>query len=311
MIGAIHHAGLRVKSLAEAQARWSLLLGLSGERVGDVALLRCAHEDYALLLQESAARPGLDYVAYELERGTTLEDAAAHLRAHAVEPREIDLPGRGRALRVNDPDGNGVVLVPWHRRHSDAWPAEVQFSDVLLAFHPRKFGHANYLTGDITRIVDWYTEVLGFRLTDWIGSEGVWLHVNADHHVLAFLDKGFAHIHHLAFELVDWGEMRVALDHLAQHRRPLVWGPGRHGMARNLFSYWRMPEEDLFIELFADMEQLPPHHEPRYYEDTPHSSNTWGILPPRSYFRFDDEAVAAEQVQAEAYAADKTSATVP
>ncbi len=138
MIGAIHHAGLRVKSLDEAQARWSLLLGLTGERVGDVALLRCAHEDYALLLQESAARPGLEYVAYELERGTTLEDAAAHLRAHAVEPREIDLPGRGRALRVNDPDGNGVVLVPWHRRHSDAWPAEVHHGSCCSTARPTR-----------------------------------------------------------------------------------------------------------------------------------------------------------------------------
>ena len=181
---------------------------------------------------------------------------------------------------------------------------------MLPGFHPRKFGHVNYLTDDARRIVDWYIDVLGFRLTDWIGDEGAWLHVNADHHVIAFVDKGYRHIHHLAFELVDWGELRVALDHLAQHRRPLVWGPGRHGMARNLFSYWRMREEDLFVELFADLEQLAPDHEPRTYEDSPHSSNTWGILPPRSYFRFDREAIESEAVQAEAYAADRVAATV-
>jgi catechol-2,3-dioxygenase len=311
MISAIHHAALRVRNLGEAQARWSRLLGLTTERAGELALLRCAHEDYALLLHESSARPGVEYVAYELERDLTVDAADARLRARGIEPRELDLPGRGRALRLDDPDGNGVVLAPWHRRPNDAWPSEVQFSNVLPGFHPRKFGHVNYLTGDARHIVDWYIEVLGFRLTDWIGSEGAWLHVNADHHVLAFLEKGFAHVHHLAFELVDWGEMRVALDHLAQHRRPVVWGPGRHGMARNLFSYWRMPEEDMFVELYADMEQLPAHHEPRYYEDTPHSSNTWGVLPPRSYFRFDDEAIASEQAQTEAYGVDKTSAAAP
>jgi catechol-2,3-dioxygenase len=311
MIGAIHHAALRVRSLDEAEARWSRLLGLTGERAGDRALLRCAHEDYALLLRESAAKPGLDYVAYELERDVSVEDAAARLSAHGVMPDRVDLPGRGTGLRLEDPDGNGVVLAPWRRGPNDSWPCEVQFSDVLPGFHPRKLGHVNYLTGDVRRVVDWYIEVLGFRLTDRIGSEGAWLHVNADHHVLAFLEKGFVHVHHLAFELVDWGEMRVALDHLAQHRRPLVWGPGRHGMARNLFSYWRMPEEDLFVELYADMEQLRAHHEPRYYEDAPHSSNTWGILPPRSYFRFDDEAIASEQAQTEAYGATKTSAAAP
>jgi len=100
---------------------------------------------------------------------------------------------------------------------------------------------------------------------------------------------------------VDWGEMRVALDHLAQNRRHIVWGPGRHGMARNLFSYFRMREEDLFVELFADLEQLPAHHVPRHFPDDPHSSNTWGILPPRTYFRFDQAAIEAEESQAYAY----------
>ncbi|MDX6547514.1 MAG: hypothetical protein QOG33_1064, partial [Gaiellales bacterium] len=42
-------------------------------------------------------------------------------------------------------------------------------------------------------------------------------------------------------------------------------------------------------------EQLEPDHEPREWEDTPHSSNVWGILPPRSYFRFDAEAIRYER----------------
>jgi catechol 2,3-dioxygenase-like lactoylglutathione lyase family enzyme len=309
MFGAIHHAALRVADVEEARARWSILLGLSGELVGEVALLRCAHEDYALLLRQSSEKPGLEYVAYELARGVTMDDAEKRLKQHGVEVRHIALPGRGSGLRLDDPDGNGVVLTEYRRRPGDEWPAEVRFSDTLPGLHPRKFGHVNYLTGDVQRIVDWYINVLGFRLTDWIGTEGAWLHVNADHHALAFLEKGYNHIHHLAFELVDWGEMRVFLDHLAQHRRPLVWGPGRHGMARNLFSYWRMPEEDLFVELFADLEQLKEDHEPRHYEDSPHSSNTWGILPPRSYFRFDEAAIRDEQLQLAAYGQSE-SATV-
>jgi hypothetical protein len=68
-------------------------------------------------------------------------------------------------------------------------------------------------------------------------------------------------------------------------------------MARNLFSYFRMYEEDLFIELFADLEQLPEDHEPRQYPDDVHSSNTWGTLPPRTYFRFDEDAIQQEREQ--------------
>ncbi len=120
------------------------------------------------------------------------------------------------------------------------------------------------------------------------------MHADRDHHVVAFLDKGYSHIHHLAFELVDWGEMRVALDHLAQHRRPIAWGPGRHTMAQNLFAYCRMVEEEVFVELFCDMERLEPDHEPRVFADDPHGSNAWGILPPRSYFAFDAASIEAE-----------------
>jgi len=96
------------------------------------------------------------------------------------------------------------------------------------------------------------------------------------------------------------GELRVAFDHLAQHGRWLSWGPVRHGLGRNLSGYVRIPEEECLVELYCDMEQLEPDHEPRAWPDDAHSSNVWGILPPRSYFRFDAEAIAAERGQLEA-----------
>jgi len=300
MLSAIHHTAFRVANLAEAQERWSHILGLTGERVGKRALLRCTYEDLALVLEESKQAPGLEYVAYELAQGITLDEASQRLASKGVSSQEIEIPVRGSGLRLGDPDGNGIVLLE-RRRREDTRNPEVRFNSTLPGFHPRKFGHINYLTSDTPRIIAWYVDVLGFQETDWIGDEGCWLHINADHHVLAFLNKGYAHIHHIAFELVDWGEMRVALDHLAQNNRHLVWGPGRHGNARNLYSYFRMPEEELFIEFFCDMEQLLPDHQVRHLPDNAHSSNTWGILPPRSYFRFDAEALRMEEGQSEAY----------
>lgn len=301
LVGGLHHAGLRVANLAEAKTRWEHILGLHGETRDETsAILRCTYEDYALALTQSAAPAGLDYVCYELSAGVGLDDAARAISERGTAVAKVRVPLRGDALEVADPDGNRVRLVAGVRPE-DRRPAEVRASTRIPGWHPRKFGHVNFLTGDVQRQVQWYTQVLGFKITDWIGTEGVWLHVDRDHHVLAFLDKGVSHIHHLAFELVDWGEMRVALDHLAQNRRPLVWGPGRHGMARNLFSYFRMREEELFVELFADLEQLPADHAPRHFPDDPHSSNTWGILPPRTYFRFDQAALDAEDSQAYAY----------
>jgi catechol 2,3-dioxygenase-like lactoylglutathione lyase family enzyme len=307
LVGGIHHAGLKVANVAEAMARWQHLLGLHGEIIPDGrGILRCAYEDYALVLREASDTAQLDYVCFEMAAGVSLEEASESLRASGTAFSTIVLPGGGEALSLRDPDGNLVALTP-RIPPADRRPAEVRHSTRIPGWHPRKLGHVNYLTRDVARQVQWYTEVLGFQVTDWIGTEGVWLHVNADHHVLAFLQKDLAHIHHLAFELVDWGEMRVALDHLAQNHRHIVWGPGRHGMARNLFSYFRMVEEELFVELFCDLEQLPQDHVVRFFPDDPHSSNTWGILPPRTYFRFDRTAIEAEDEQAYAYGKDVTT----
>jgi catechol-2,3-dioxygenase len=301
LVGALHHVALKVVNVGEATSRWSHLLGLHGEQLDPVlTILRCTYEDYSIVLRQTSENASLDYVCYELAPGVALDDAAKHLSSRGARPSTTALPLRGDALVLDDPDGNRVVLTP-RIAPEDRRPAEVRQSNRIPGWHPRKLGHVNFLTRDVRRQVEWHTEVLGFGITDWIGSEGVWLHVNADHHALAFLQKDIDHLHHAAFELVDWGDMRIGLDHLAQNGRHLVWGPGRHGMARNLFSYFRMVEEELFVELFCDLEQLQADHVVREFPDDPHSSNTWGILPPRTYFRFDRAAIEAEAEQASAY----------
>ena len=66
-------------------------------------------------------------------------------------------------------------------------------------------------------------------------------------------------------------------------------------MGGNIASYIRIVEEHCFVELYCDMEQLQEGHVPRDWPDDRFSSNTWGPLPPRSYFRFDSTAVEWER----------------
>ena len=287
----IHHVCLRVEDIAAATRRWSVQFGLTEREPRDGhALLACDYEPYSLELAPArGAQPGADHTGYELARGVSLEDAAAHLVSLGVDHEQT-----GEAVWLRDPDGHGIELVAY-APPADPRPPIARSSDTLHGFHPRKLGHVNSLTGDLSGLTRFYCDVLGMRVADRLGDEGAWLHINADHHTTALVGKGYAHFHHLAFELIDWGEMRVALDHLAQHGRWLGWGPVRHGLGRNLAAYVRIPEENCFVELYSDMEQLPADHETREWPDDAHSSNTWGILPPRSYFRFDPPAVAAER----------------
>ena len=305
MIARLHHATFAVADVEEAAARWSLLHGLSPVSAdSERALLRCAYEDFCLELRPAPdGRAGLEHVAYELRSGVTLGEAAERAAGQGTAPRPSGsrFPCAARACACATPTATRVVLVE-RVLPDDRRPAVARYADglELPGFHPRRLQHCNYLTADAPRMADWYERVLGLGVSDWVGEGAVWLHCDRDHHVVAFLDKGYPHVHHVAFELTDWGEMRVALDHLGQHRRPLAWGPGRHTMAQNLFAYCRMVEEEIFVELFCDMEQLEPDHEPRHFADDPHGANAWGILPPRSYFRFDPEAIEAELLQLEA-----------
>jgi len=297
----LHHVSVHVADVEEAFNRYTILLGMHGERMDDHALMRCMHEDYCLVLEDAKGRkPFLDYVAYELDPGLRLAEAQREVEQRGASTEPITIPLRGEGLLLHDPDGNRVVLIE-RRRPADSRPSIMIPTNHLRGYHPRRLGHVNYLTADVKRIFKWYTAILGFRLTDWIGEAGLWLHIDSRHHVLAFLEKGDNHIHHIAYELVDWGEMRVALDHIAKHGRYLSWGPVRHGMAQNLASYWRMWEEEHFIELYCDMQVLDDDHAPATHPDDVYASNTWGILPPRSYFRFDPKSIEQERAGAYSY----------
>ena len=288
----IDHVCLRVADLEEASARWQVQFALAERsRADGRALLACNDEAYCLELVEAAV-PGLDHYAFELAPNCSVDDARAHLATNGLEWSE-----RESSLFVDDPDGRPVQLLPYASPASevDRWPQHARPSTSVHLGGARKLGHVNCLTADIQAGVQFYTAVLGMGVSDWLGDAGVWFHVNSDHHVMALVDLGHAHFHHFAFETVDIGKMRDMLDHLARHGRWLGWGPARHGIAGNIASYVRIVEEECFVELYCDMEQLQDDHVPRVYPDDRYSSNTWGPLPPRSYFRFDPVAIEYER----------------
>ncbi len=288
----LDHVCLRVADLDEATPRWALQFGLvERERRDGRAFLACNDEPYSVEFVENG-RPGHDHYAFELAAGCSLADARAHFEGLGVGWHESD-----GALVVADPDGRPVHVLAHREPASEVarWPQHARPSSTVHLGGPRRLGHVNCLTSRLEDCVRFYTEVLGMRLSDRLGDAGVWLHINSDHHTMALVEMGYAHFHHLAFETGDIGRMRDLLDHLARHGRWVSWGPARHGIAGNIATYVRIPEEACHVELYCDMEQLQPGHIPRTFPDDRYSSNTWGPLPPRSYFRFDPVAIEHER----------------
>jgi catechol 2,3-dioxygenase-like lactoylglutathione lyase family enzyme len=285
----VDHVCLRVGDVAAAARRYALQFGLTiRESDADRALLACDYEPYSLELV--AGEPvGFAHCAWELRRSVTLDDARAHL----------DALGRafgdhGDRLVLSDDEGfeHHLVANAWE---VDRRPAIARRTSELPGLRPRKLGHINRLTADLDASTRFCVDVLGMEVSDYLGDAGTWLHVGSEHHQMALVAADEPHFHHLAFDYYDFGTLRALFDNLAQHGRWLAWGPVRHGIAQNICGYVRITEEPLLVECYVDMEQLEPDHEPRHWPDDRFSSNTWGPLPPRSYFRFDRAAIESER----------------
>lgn len=288
MLRRLDHVALGVADLDEAARRWQLQFGLT-ERDRDATRVALSCDDEAVALELVADRePGFAHLAFELDRSWSLADAATRVAAGGTKVEQTD-----DEVRLRDLEGNEIHLLPYMEPKSRL-VAHARPADRQPVGHPRKLGHVNFLTARIQDQVAFYRDVLGLGMADWLGDGGAWLHLGGEHHVIALVEMGKPHLHHLALDVVDIGQMRTALDHLGRHGRWLGWGPTRHGIGGNIASYVRIPEEHCFVELHRDMEILRPDHEFRVWPDDRFSSNTWGPLPPRSYFRFDETAIAWE-----------------
>jgi catechol 2,3-dioxygenase-like lactoylglutathione lyase family enzyme len=285
----IDHVCLGVDDVAAAARRYALQFGLTvRSQDAQRATLACDYEPYSLELV--AGEPlGFRHCAWQLRRDVSLARARAHLRACGAQ-----FDDGAEVLAVRDGEGFEHHLLECPPEE-DRRPAIARSTDSLPPLRPRKLGHVNRLTADLDAATAFHTEVLGMEISDHLGDAGVWLHVGPEHHQLALVAAERAHFHHIAFDYCDFGALRALFDNLAQHGRWLAWGPVRHGIAQNICGYVRITEEPLLVECYCDMEVLEGDHEPRRWPDDRFSSNTWGPLPPRSYFRFDAAAIASER----------------
>ncbi|HUC68326.1 MAG TPA: VOC family protein [Stellaceae bacterium] len=96
-----------------------------------------------------------------------------------------------------------------------------------LPFRINKIGHVVLNVSDLERSVRFYTEVLGFHISDvypetMMPGGMVFLRCNADHHGVALVGaldgaSRSAELHHMAFEVSSLDEVLRARDHLHRH----------------------------------------------------------------------------------------------
>lgn len=132
-------------------------------------------------------------------------------------------------------------------------------------FAVQKIGHAVINVADLEASKRFYTEVLGFKISD-IYPDGmmpggmVFLRCNGDHHCLALVGGAPAAsdarktLHHLAFELATLDEVFRARDHLNGHGAKIVYEGRRRAGCQVSVEF--LDPDGHHLELYWGVDQI-------------------------------------------------------
>lgn len=133
-----------------------------------------------------------------------------------------------------------------------------------LPFNVTKLGHVVLRVTDLERSVEFYTGVLGFRVSDvypesMMKGGMVFMRCNTDHHGVALVGGAQApaagrELHHLAFEVATLDEVVRAREHLQRHGVKIEFH-GRRRAGCQVAVEFRDPDNH-FLEIFWGLDQV-------------------------------------------------------
>jgi catechol 2,3-dioxygenase-like lactoylglutathione lyase family enzyme len=269
----IGHATFETPDLEKAIAYYGEFMGLIlAEREKDRAFLASKIGQLVIELNR-ADRAHCSKLSFEVASNSDFGELARELSKDGVrsELRNDSVPGMGQVLSFKDDKGTTIDLFKeWSYLGKHAQ---------IAGIGPLKLGHVAFFTPDIQRTVAFYEQVLGFRVSDWIGDFFCFMRCNPDHHTVNFFTGPNVTLHHIAFELKDFMHLQNSCEVMGQKRIPIIWGPLRHGPGHNVATYHRNQDEQV-VEFFCELDQMKDeelgYFEPRpWHHDTPQRPKLW------------------------------------
>ena len=278
----VGHATFTTPDIERQLAYYSDALGLIvTDRSKDRAVLATRSGLEAIVLERSDT-VDLTRLAFQAAPGTDLGAFARELSGHGIksEKRSGITPGVAEALVFTDIKDTVLEIYSGYAFANDDGKQAV--------VTPLKLGHVAHRVPDVQKVVKFYTDVLGFRVSDWRDDTFAFLRCGVDHHTVNFVIDTAPKLHHIAFEVADWAELHRSNDFLAKNDVRLVWGPGRHIIGHNIAAYHRN-SDDVRVELFCEMDQMKDealgYFEPRpWHEDMPQRPKVWPAETSRNYW---------------------------
>jgi len=291
VISSLHHYALEVPDLHVAD-EFLQDFGLeTAEKDGSlIATCPGRSQEQVRLVRAPAKR--LHHVSFTLHPGTldSIREALDRAGASVIEP---PAGASDEGLWVRDPDGTAVQLLdqaPTPPRPVNEVLANVgaisrrigvaQWQQATADVMPRRLGHTLLFTPQPQQMTDFYTAVLGLRVSDRIHDLVTFLNAGpGDHHIFGFIASSHPGFHHASFEVPSIDAIALGADRMGSRGRDAGWGLGRHTIGSNFFHYNPDPWGS-WIEWFSDIDQIDDSWVAREWDVPPH---LWGSPPPETF----------------------------
>jgi catechol 2,3-dioxygenase-like lactoylglutathione lyase family enzyme len=151
--------------------------------------------------------------------------------------------------------------------------------DFLEAVRPAAVAHVVVKSPDVARAKRFYTERLGFRISDeFAGNHGAFLRSAGSpyHHNLFLICSPERGLHHVAFAVTDFNEVMIGGQAMIEAGWESRLGPGRHVIGSNYFWYFHSPCGGA-MELTADMDRADDDWVMGEWEYIPQNTMAWSM----------------------------------
>jgi 2,3-dihydroxybiphenyl 1,2-dioxygenase len=245
------YIGVRSAHLDDWQAYASRFLGMQLVDKSERTLAFRMDDRKQRLVITAAEDEGAGFFGWEVADSGALETLAARLEQNRVQvargSRALADERHVKDLIVfHDPLGNRLEV--FYGAEAAAAPFKPGRSISGFRTGPLGMGHAVLNVSNLDTVMPFYTDILGFRLSDYFLKpfRAFFFHINPRHHSLAFIESGKNGIHHLMVETCMLDDVGQAYD-LAL-RRPEMIGTtlGRHVNDEVTSFYSWSPSKFLF-----------------------------------------------------------------
>ena len=246
------------------------LLGFSASRSADGRVTYLRPDPYPhRIAAYTAPEPVLQYIGFDVGGREQLAEWETKLTVEGIDwrrrgPKECAERRVPDFIEFEDPDGHVLTL---------SYGFEVEKDPVRYTRDLRVLGlgHVLLTVADTQRSHDFYTRVLGFRLSDWVHiDENIrlcFLRCNERHHSVAFapcMPGKSPRLQHIMFEVESLDDVMRSYHFLRIHQAPIGMGPGRHINCQNVHVYVQTPG-GFAVEFGWGQRRLDDAHQPIVY----------------------------------------------